>query len=314
MKGLILSRLGLMVPVLIVASVFAFLLQHVMPVDPVTVALGEGATESAIAEMREELGLNDSIVVQYGNWLWNAVRGDFGQSLFARQAVSDMLADRIPITVSLSLAGIVVAVLVGLTVGTYGALNIGSWIDRLLSTVNSIAIAVPSFWLGLLLALLFAVQLGWLPVIGSTPFTEDPIGWARTLILPGIALGVNAAAVIARQTRAAMRDMSSAQFSLALRSRGVSERRIVWRYIFKNAMIPVLAVIGVQVPIIVGGTLVVEQVFSQPGLGTLLTEAVLRSDAFVLQGGILAIVAFVLILNLLVDISYGMIDPRVQST
>ena len=313
MKGLILSRLGLMIPVLFVASVFAFLLQHLMPVDPVTVALGEGASDAAVEAMREDLGLDDPIVVQFGNWLWDAVQGDFGQSLFARQAVSDMIADRLPVTISLSIAGIVVALVAGLTVGVYGALHIGSWIDRLLSTFNALGIAVPSFWLGLLLALFFGVQLGWLPVIGFTPLTENPVDWARTLILPGIALGVNAAAVIARQTRAAMRDMSTAQFSLALRARGVSERRIVWRYVFKNAMIPVLAVIGVQVPIIVGGTLVVEQVFSQPGLGTLLTEAVLRSDAFVLQGGILAIVTFVLILNLFIDIAYGVIDPRVQS-
>lgn len=313
MKSLILSRLGLMVPVLLLASIFIFILTQLMPVDPVTVVLGEGATEESIEQLRSDLGLDRALPVQYFDWLWNAIRGDFGNSLFARQSVMDMISDRVGVTVSLSFAGIAFAIVTGLAVGAYSALHAGSLIDRFIAAANSVGIAVPSFWLGLIFALVFGVQLGWFPVIGYTPLSADPVEWARTLVLPGVALGVNAAAVIARQTRSAMRDMRSAQFVLAMRSRGVSERRIVWRYVFKNAMIPVLAVIGIQVPIIVGGTLVVEQVFSQAGLGTLLTEAVMRSDPYILQGGVLTIVVFVLLLNLAIDIAYGAVDPRVQS-
>lgn len=314
MRSLILSRLGLMVPVLLLASILIFVLTQLMPVDPVTVVLGDGATQESIEQLRSELGLDRPLPVQYFDWLWNALRGDFGDSLFARQSVIDMISDRIGVTISLSFAGIAFALVVGLAVGAYSALHAGSLIDRFLAALNALGIAVPSFWLGLLLALVFGVQLGWFPVIGYTPFTTDPVQWARTLVLPGVALGVNAAAVIARQTRSAMRDMRSTQFVLAMRARGVSERRIVWRYVFKNAMIPVLAVIGIQVPIIVGGTLVVEQVFSQAGLGTLLTEAVMRSDPYILQGGVLTIVVFVLLLNLVIDIAYGAVDPRVQSS
>lgn len=314
MRRLVVSRFALLIPVLFVASVFVFLLVHLMPVDPAVVLLGEGADQATIEAKRAELGLDEPLTTQYVAWLSGAVQGEFGDSLFARQAVSDMIAHRAPITISLSMAGIAVALVFGLSFGVFAARRVGSWADRMVAFFSSLGLAIPSFWLGLVLAVIFAVWLGWLPAIGYTPITENAVDWVRALILPGFALGVSAAAVIARQTRAAIRDASAAPYVTALRSQGVSERRIMWGYVFKNAMIPILAIVGIQVPIIVGGTLVVEQVFSQAGLGTLLTEAVLRSDAYVLQGGILTIVVFVLLLNLILDIAYGVVDPRVRSS
>ncbi|MGC5616042.1 ABC transporter permease [Georgenia sp. Z1491] len=314
MLKMILNRLALMIPVLIAASIFVFVLAKLMPVDPARVLLGDGATDAQVAEVRAELGLDRSWPVQYGSWLWNAVQGDFGDSVYANWPVAELIGDSVGVTISLSIAGIACAVVLGLGLGTIAGLRAGSWADRVISVINALWIAVPNFWVGLLLAILLGVQLGWLPVSGYTEITEDPVEWARSLILPGIALGLNPAAVIARQTRGAVRDMSNSQFVTALRSRGISENRIVNRYIFKNSMVPVVATIGIQVPIIVGGTLVVESVFSQPGLGTELTRAVQRSDPFLLQAGVLIIVVFVLLLNLVVDIVYRGIDPRIRAS
>lgn len=312
MKQLILTRVGTLVPVLFFTSVFTFVLVKLMPVDPVALVLGEGASETERAAYAAELGLDQPVLVQYLAWCWSAIQGDLGESLLTRQAVTQMIADRIGVTISLSLVAVAFAVVLGLTVGVYAARREGSLADRVLTGMLALWIAVPSFWLGLMLAVVFGVTLEWFPVIGYTPFAEDPVAWFRALVLPGIALGLHAAAVIARQTRAAMRDADEAQFTRALRARGVAERRITTRYTLKNAMLPILAAAGVQVPIIVGGSMVIERVFSQAGLGTLLIDSVQRSDMYVLQGGILVVVLFVLVLNLLIDITYGMLNPKVQ--
>ena len=263
-------------------------------------------------EYARTLGLDDPLAQQYWSWLSSALRGDLGDSYFLARPVLEVIAARIGLTVSVALAGIVAAIVIGVSLGIASALRPGGLLDRVVSFVVAVLIAVPAFWLGLMLVVLFAVQVRWFPVIGYTPLLENPAAWAWGLVLPGIALGAHGAAVIARQTREAMVESLAAQYVTALRSRGVPARRILSRYAVKNAMVPIIAIIGIELPVILGGTLVIEQVFGMAGLGSSLIQGVLKGDRPLLLGGVLVYVALALLLNLLVDIGYGLVDPRVR--
>lgn len=312
MVTLVLSRLAAMVPLLLVTSALIFVLAHLAPVDPAALILGTGASDEEVAAYARRLGLDRPLFEQYLNWLWSAVQGDLGESYFRSRPVTELIAMRVGVTVSLSVAGALVAIGVGVPTGVVAAKRPGSLVDRIVSGGVAIAIGVPGFWLALMLALVFAVHLRWFPAIGYTPLLESPALWAWSLVLPGLALGTHGAAVIARQTREAMIGAMSSPYVTALRSRGIGERRILGRYGLKNAMVPILAIIGVEIPVIVGGSLVVEQVFAQPGLGGLLVEGVLKGDFPLLEGGVMVIVLFVLLLNLGIDIAYGLVNPRVR--
>ncbi|WP_067168834.1 ABC transporter permease [Microtetraspora niveoalba] len=312
MKKLVVSRLISSVPLLVLLSLFVFGLINLTPTDPAAQILGVGAGEDAKAAYRHQLGLDRPLHEQFGQWVLGALRGDLGKSWFTAQPVTQMIGDRLGVTLSLALLALVLALLAGVPLGILGALRPGSVPDRILTLAVSLGLAVPGFWLALLLALLFALTLRWFPVVGYTPFTEDPGEWARSLVLPATAMAVHTAAVIARQTRGALVDTLNAPYVQALRSRGIPFRRILLRYAMKNAMIPVLAVIAVQMSVLVGVTFVVERIFALPGIGTLLMDGVVQADMPVLQGTVVVVGALVLLINLITDIAYGVVNPKVR--
>lgn len=313
MKQLLLTRLLSVAPMLLLVSLFAFLLVHATATDPVAQILGQGASAADRAEYARKLGLDRPLAEQFLAWLGNALRGDFGVSLYTSLPVAESIRERVGVTLSLALAGMAFAVCCGLPLGIAGALRQGERADRLLNVLVSIGLAVPSMWLALLLSLAFAVTLRWFQVVGYTPFAESPLEWARGLVLPSIALGVHAAAVIARQTRSAMIESLHSRYVQALRSRGLTRRRIVLGYAVRNALVPVLSVIAIQMSVIVGVSFVIERIFAIPGLGTLLIDSVVRADFPILQGTVVAIAFFVLLVNLAVDIAYGLVNPRVRA-
>lgn len=312
MTKFLVRRLLSALPTLLLVSVFVFSLVHMTPTDPVAQILGEGAPAEDKAAMTAQLGLDRSLFEQYADWLGGALGGDLGASLYTSVPVTESIGTGIGITLSLAIAGMVIALAVGVPLGVLGALRPGTVADRLLTTVVALGLAVPSFWLAMLLVLVFAVNLGWLPVVGYTPLTEDPAAWFQGMILPALALGSHTAAVIARQTRSAMIDALESPYVQTLLARGIKRRRIVLRYATKNAMVPVLAVIAIQMSVLVAASFVIERIFAVPGLGTLLIDSVVRADYPVLQGSIVLVAVIVLLVNLGADVLYGVINPKVR--
>ncbi|MFJ4682642.1 ABC transporter permease [Streptomyces sp. NPDC091377] len=312
MTKFVVQRLLSALPTLFLVSAFVFTLVHLTPTDPVAQILGEGAPAADKAALSAQLGLDRPVAEQYASWLGGAVTADLGSSLYTGTPVSESLSTGIGITLSLAVAGMALALLAGVPLGILGALRPGSAADRLLTVLVALGLAVPSFWLALLLVLVFAVQLGWLPVVGYTPFLEDPGAWFTGMILPAVALGSHTAAVIARQTRSAMIDALDSPFVQTLLARGIRRRRIVLRYAVKNAMVPVLAVIAIQMSVLVAASFVIERIFAVPGLGTLLIDSVVRADYPVLQGSIVLVAVIVLLVNLAADLLYGVINPKVR--
>ncbi|MFD7552856.1 ABC transporter permease [Streptomyces sp. NPDC059578] len=312
MSKFILRRLLSALPTLLLVSAFVFTLVHLTPTDPVAQILGEGAPAADKAAMTAQLGLDRPLFEQYADWLGGALGGDLGASLYTSVPVSESIGAGIGITLSLAVAGMVIALAVGVPLGVLGALRPGTVADRLLTTVVALGLAIPSFWLAMLLVLVFAVNLGWLPVVGYTALTEDPVAWAQGMILPALALGSHTAAVIARQTRSAMIESLESPYVQTLLARGIRRRTIILRYATKNAMVPVLAVIAIQMSVLVAASFVIERIFAVPGLGTLLIDSVVRADYPVLQGSIVLVAVIVLLVNLGADVLYGVINPKVR--
>lgn len=312
MRRLIALRLSMSIISLLLASAFVFLLIQLSPVDPVVLALGEGAAPEKVAEMTRELGLDKPLVIQFFNWLSGVVQGDFGISTFTHRPVIDSVIERLPVTLSLLVGAAVIAISLGLTLGFTAGLRPASWADRLVTSAVALALAIPSFWLALLLAAVFAVNFGLLPVAGFTPFQESPVAWARSLVLPCFALSMHSIAVIARHTRGVVIDTMNSPFIEAIRARGTTRSLLIRRYVLKNAMVPVLPVIGIQMAIVIATSTVMEKVFILPGLGTLMVNSVVSSDFPMLKGAIIVIAAMIILINLLVDIGLGLLDPRVR--
>ncbi|MDN8618902.1 ABC transporter permease [Variovorax ginsengisoli] len=313
MRQLFLSRLLSVAPILFAVSLFTFLLTRMTATDPVVQILGPGASAADRAEYAHKLGLDRPLVEQFFRWLADALRGDLGSSLYTALPVAPTLADGVSVTLTLAIAGMLLALLIGIPLGIWGAVRHGSWADRLLSTIVSLGLAVPSIWLALLLSLAFAVELQWFQVVGYTPFAQDPLEWARGLVLPAVALSVHTASVIARQMRSAMIDVLRSPYVHALRARGLPQRLIISRYAIRNAMVPVLSVMAIQMSVLVGASIAVERIFAIPALGTLLVDSVVRGDFPVLQGAVVVIATIVLAVNLATDIGYGLINPKVRA-
>ncbi|WP_106402663.1 ABC transporter permease [Actinocorallia populi] len=311
MKKLIAYRLVLALPQLALVSLLVFSLTYLIPGSPAAAILGVRATPEAIAQVEERLGLDQPALQRLGEWFANALGGDLGVSFASSLPVTDVILDRMPATLSLVLGGIVVALVFGVAMGVLAATRPGAT-DRAIAGATSVGLAVPEFWFGLVLSLLFAVQLGWAPIVAYTPFTEDPAGWLQGMILPSLSLGIGAGALIARQTRAAMTEALAAPYIDTLTAAGVPHRRIVLRYALKNAMVPVLASTGLTLRILIGSSFVVEQIFAFPGLGHLLLTSVIGKDFPVIQGGVLLIACLVIAMNLLIDVSYGLLNPKVR--
>jgi peptide/nickel transport system permease protein len=302
------------IPMLVLVGLITFLLIHITPGDPAAVVAGENASLQAIEEARHRLGLDQPFLVQFATWLIAVLHGDLGTSFTSGKPVTELIFDRLPITLSLTTGATLIGLLIAVPLGVFAATQRNSWLDRTTIFFTSLGIAAPEFFIGLLLVLLVALELGWLPATGYIPFADDPVEWAARLTLPSITLGVGVAAELARQVRGAMIDVLSRDYIQTARAKGLSTFAIIIKHGLKNAAIPVVTVLGLQVRRLLGGTVIVEQIFAMNGVGSLAVRAVFLRDLPVLLGVALVTAIVVLLVNLLVDMSYGYFDPKVRAT
>jgi len=312
MLAYVVKRLLATVPVLAVVAVFVFLLIRLVPGDPAAVIAGNMATNEDIARIREELGLTRPMMVQFVVWLRGVVAGDLGQSFFFKQDVFSLIADRVGPTLSLALVTIVFTVVVAVPLGTLAAWRHGGWLDRLLMGFSVAGFSIPVFVIGYLLVYVFAMRIDWLPVQGYRPLSEGFAPWMRHLLLPALTLSIVYVALIARVTRASVAEALTEDFVRTARAKGLPEWRVLIRHALANAAVPIVTVVGIGFALLIGGVVVTESVFSIPGLGTLTVDAVLARDFPVIQGVILFFAVLYVLVNLLVDLSYVLFDPRIR--
>jgi peptide/nickel transport system permease protein len=312
MTAYIIRRLLLVIPVMWLVATAAFFLLHMTPGDPVAVLLGPDATVEQVDRLRDELGLNDPVLVQYVTWLWDIARGDFGNSIFLNKPVAEAIVERAEPTILLTLAASLVAIVIGIPTGVISAVRRGTAIDIGAMLGAMVGISMPTFWLGLNLIFIFAVTLRWLPVGGYTPFFDDPTETMKRLIMPAATLGAAQAALLARITRSVMLDVLSEDYIRTARSKGVAERLVIVRHALRNTMIPLVTIIGLTFAVLISGAVVTETVFNIPGVGRLLIQAVSRRDFPLIQGIVLTVAFLYVIINLIVDIIYVFLDPRVH--
>lgn len=312
MLRLIVTRVALAVPQLLILSFLVFCLTYMVPGSPAAAILGASATPDSIAALEARLGLDRPFFERLGDWYVAAFQGDFGQSFTSGRPVTDMLGERLPATVSLMVGGTIIALILGVALGIIGGTKPGSIRDRISTAIASISMSMPEFWLGIILVLIFAVQLGWLPVIAWVPPSHDIGLWFKGIILPSLALGTTGAALIARQTRTAMAQNMSARYIDSLTAAGVPRRRLIFKYGFKNSLVPVLSSTGITISIMLGASFAIEKVFSIPGVGSVLIRSVTGKDFSVVQGGVLLIATIIIAVNLILDIAYGIINPKAR--
>jgi peptide/nickel transport system permease protein len=312
MIAYILRRLVMLVPVLIVVGVVVFGLVHLTPGDPAAVILGDRATPEDIARLRDQLGLNDPLPVQFVRWFSNVLRLDFGESIFLGEPVTQALLDRMQPTVLLTVYALSIEVLIGIPAGVIAAVRYNSPLDRSLTVVAISGSAIPTFFLGILLILIFSVRLRWLPSGGYVPFGEDPAAHLKAMLLPAFALGFSAAGLLARLVRSSMLDVLREDYVRTAFAKGLPEQFVIVRHALRNALIPALTVIGISIGALLGGAVVTETVFTIPGMGRLVVQSIARRDYPVIQGAIIAIAMTYVLVNLVVDVLYVYIDPRVR--
>jgi len=300
------------IPVMVLVATAVFLLLRLTPGDPTDILLGPEATPERAAELRRDLGLDQPLPVQWAVWFGHVLRGDLGESIFLRRPVTQAIWERAEPTLMLTFLSLIIAVTLGLSLGIAAAVRQGSWADLVAMLVSLAGISMPTFWIGLNLILVFAVILGLLPVAGYKPLSEGLWENVRYLLLPAVTLGFYDAALLARMTRSMMLGVLKEHYVRTARSIGVSERRVVLRHALRNALIPLLTIVGLMFAGLMGGALVTETVFNIPGVGRLLIQAVLRRDYALVQGIVLLIAGAYVFINLCVDILYGVLDPRIS--
>ncbi|MTV49152.1 ABC transporter permease subunit [Heliobacillus mobilis] len=332
MAKYIVRRILLLFPVLFGVSLATFMVMHLFTTDPAEIILGQHATTERVAALREELGLNKPIYVQYADYLSDAVRGDFGKSVITKTSISDELMKRFPATLELALAAIFIASVAGITAGVISAVKQNSIFDYGSMVAALMGVSMPIFWLGLMMIIVFSVTLGWLPSsgrisIGMTPehvtglylldslITGDMEAFSdalKHLILPAVALGSYSTAIIARMTRATMLETIRQDYIRTARAKGLSEKVVIIKHALRNALIPIVTVIGLQMGSLLGGAVLTETVFSWPGIGSYVVEGIMASDYPRVQGAVLLIGTIFVLVNLVVDILYSVLDPRIQ--
>ena len=312
MLRLLVGRLTAAVPLMFAVATLVFFLAQANSSDPAGSILGLDASEDAIDAKRAELGIDQPLLSQYGDWLVDAVQGDLGTNWFTGEEITTELSDRIPVTLGLAFGGILLAVVIGCSLGVLAALKAGRWQDRVITVIASLGIAMPSFWIALLLAYYFAIELRWLPAVWP-PGGPDGIGeWVEALVLPSVALGVAASAAIARQTRSAMIGVLQRDYVRTALAKGLPVRRVVGRHAIRNAAIPVVTLIGFQVAALLGGSLFVELIFNIPGLGSYGVDAIFRGNVPALLGFVMVIAFVVVLVNIALDLSYAWLNPKVR--
>lgn len=305
-------RLAILVVTLAVASLVIFLLCGWLPGDAAAALLGTEATPSALAQLRHELGTDRPILVQYLSWLGGLVRGSFGTSYVTQLDVWPQIEQRIAVTLSLIGVGMLFAVLIAVPLGVFAAIRHRRVSGAVVSGISQLGLAVPAFWAGILLSFLFAVQLRWLPAGGYTPFAEDPVEWVRHLLLPALSLALVQGAVLSRYVRSAVLEVMREDYIRTARATGRTLSGALWRHGLRNGAIPVVTVLGLQLATLLVGAIVVESVFTLPGLGLMLLHAVGNRDLMLVAGTVMVLVGFVLIVNFLVDLLYVGLDPRLR--
>ncbi|KHA51535.1 ABC transporter permease [Sulfitobacter geojensis] len=297
---------------LIAVSIVVFAVMNVLPGDPALTILGLDATDDALAALREDLGLNDPLLTRYFAWVSGALVGDLGISHSFRVPVSELIAERLPMTISLAVAGMIVTLVIALSVGIYAASHHGKAGDWATMFLSQLGIAVPAFWLSILLVLLFAVKLRWLPPGGFAGWS-DPVAAIRSLILPTVALALVQSAVLARVTRSSALEVMRQDFTRTARASGLSQRRILWRHVLPNALVPIVTIVGMQFAALVTGTIVIENVFYLPGLGRLIFQSIANRDLPTVQALVMLFAVIVVTANFIVDLLYVLIDPRLKA-
>ena len=313
MGAFLLRRLALTIPVLIVVSLVVFLLTNWLPGDAALAKFGEEGIDPVRYEaLRRELGLDQPAPVRYIQWVGALLTGDFGTSTRNNQPVAEVIQTRFPITLQLAVSSLLVALAVALPLGVIAALKPGSLADRIVTVLAVTGIAMPNFWLAVLLVLLFSLRLGWLPPSGWVYFTEDPVAAMKLLIMPSIVLGTASAASLMRHLRASLIEELRQVYATTAQAKGLASRQVLFRHALKNAMIPVVTMIGLQIGNLLGGSVIAETMFGLPGLARATIDAILARDLPVLQGTVLFAALIVVVANLLTDVSYALLNPRVR--
>jgi peptide/nickel transport system permease protein len=309
----LIGRLALGVPMLLGMSVLVFLIIRLVPGDPVLAVLGLNATPDLIARLREDLGLNDPIYVQYVNWLTDLLRGDFGLDYRSNEPIGNLLLDRLPVTIELTAMALVMSIMFAIPLGVLAAVRRGRTADKATQGISLVGISVPDFWLGIMLILVFSLGLGILPSSGYVPFGEDPVENLRHMILPALALAAGLAAVLIRITRAAMLDVLHEDHIRFTRAKGVRERSVVFKHALRNAAIPIVTVVGLQAGYLLGGAIVIEQVFALPGVGRLVLDSVLQRNYPVVQASVLMVGLMFVLTNVAADLLYSVLNPKLRT-
>jgi peptide/nickel transport system permease protein len=308
----VVRRLLALVPLLLIVSFLVFALVLLLGNPAIEIAGGTDATPARVAEVRRELDLDEPFFQRYASWLNDVVHGDLGNSLFTDVPVSTEIRDRFPVTFSMALGAVVLSLLIGVPLGIAAGMRPGSWVDRIATVGSSFGIAMPDFWLAIILVIVFAVNLAWLPSIGYVSFSESPYEWARHLLLPWIALGLGGAAVLMRQLRGALADVLDQDYIRTARANGLRTRSVVGKHALKNAAIPATTVLGIQIAYLLGGTFIMERIFAINGLGQYALNGVVKKDLPVIQGVVLVFALTFVLMNLLVDVVYALLNPKVR--
>jgi len=312
MVSYILRRILSTIPVMAIVALFVFSLLYIAPGDPAVVIAGDQASPADVERIRQSLGLDRPFLVQFGAWVWHILHGDLGTSIFTSLSVSSMIAQRIEPTLSLMMITLILTILIAVPLGVVAAWKAGSWVDRAIMTFAVFGFSLPVFVVGYVLAYVFALEFQWLPVQGYTPLSEGVWPWLQNLILPSVALGCVYVALIARITRASMLEVLQQDYVRTARAKGLGQRGILFVHALKNAAVPIVTVIGIGIALLIGGAVVTESVFAIPGLGRLTIDAILRRDYPVIQGIVLLFSFLYVLVNLMVDVVYTLVDPRIR--
>jgi peptide/nickel transport system permease protein len=312
MIGVAAGRLLSAIPVLFIVSLITFGLMRLIPGDPAAAIAGIAATPAQIEQLRQDLGLDRPVWVQLLNYYEGLAQGDLGRSLLLGKGVFAATMERLPVTIGLSMYALVFTLLIGIASGIIAALRQNSWVDQAAMMFAMIGISIPSFFLGLLMIILFAVHLGWLPSGGYVAFGDDPMGWLRSMTMPAFSLALLQAGLLARITRSSMLEVLRQDYIRTAKAKGLPHRRVVLKHALANALIPIVTVVGIIVSLLMSGAVVTEALFSIPGMGQLLTQAVLNRDYPMVQGGLLLVTTFLVLVNITVDVLYAALDPRVR--
>ncbi|MFT3855310.1 MAG: ABC transporter permease [Ilumatobacteraceae bacterium] len=312
MSRYIARRLLSVIPVMFLVSLIAFSLIHLVPGDPAVALAGDGATSEQVEHMRQQLGLDDALPVQYARWLKHAVTGDLGHSLFSAQTVADALWSRLPVTLSLIAGSLLIALCLGIPAGIISAVRRGSWTDRLVNLGAAAGVSTPNYFIAMLLIIFFVLRLQLLPATGYVGLFDSPTEWVRHLVLPCIALAAGTTAVVTRQLRSSLAGVLDQDYVRTSHAKGLTPGQVVLKHGMKNAAIPLVTVIGTQIGLLVGGTAIIERLFNIPGLGSLAIDSVLRRDLPMIQGIVLLTALVVQLANLAADVAYGSLNPKVR--